>query len=326
MYYKKKIKKEGLILKHVYEGILSLKQLSTRFKISVDSIRLIINKYNLKYISPIDCKIIHELEISTPLETICKIFRVKEDKVKRMSKKYSLPLIISRQDRVTERTREIGEFIKNKPNITFVEVGEKYKIGKSRVSQIAILSGVGHRYVNNRKYWKDKCKTIFNSLNTNTDIEKIAKENDITTLELCQKFNYYYGESLTNIILKNRNANITETYKSGVSAKKILKLENDILINPRKINTANHIYSINSKNGFKRFPKIGNRSNGGVFEDRKILKDINRLRNSGKSYSEICDWLNDKNKLTVMGVPFTPANVRFKYLAYQDKKNKRLKY
>ena len=38
------------------------------------------------------------------------------------------------------------------------------------------------------------------------------------------------------------------------------------------------------------------------------------------------DWLNDKNKLTVMGVPFTPANVRFKYLAYQDKKNKRLKY
>ena len=142
-----------------------------------------------------------------------------------MSKKYSLPLIISRQDRVTERTREIGEFIKNNPNITFVEVGEKYKIGKSRVSQIAILSGVGHRYANNRKYWEGKCKIIFNSLNTNTDIEKIAKENDITTLELCQKFNYYYGESLTNIILKNRNANITETYKSGVSAKKFLNLK-----------------------------------------------------------------------------------------------------
>ena len=88
-----------------------------------------------------------------------------------------------------------------------------------------------------------------------------------------------------------------------------------------------NVYNISTKQGFKKYPKIGDRSKGGTFEDKKILRYIQDKRdNKGWTYKKIADKLNILGYRTLTGKIFDVPNVLYKYNAYKKNKYKRLEY
>jgi hypothetical protein len=121
-----------------------------------------------------------------------------------------------------------------------------------------------------------------------------------------------------------RDDKIKELYKSKV-AREVVSSEHNDLNSPERIKTAHYVYIINRETGGeKKFPKIGSRYHGGNFEDKTILKYIQKKRDKDKwTFQKIADKLNSMGKTTIMGVVFTDYLVRYKYLHYNKVKNKK---
>jgi hypothetical protein len=72
---------------------------------------------------------------------------------------------------------------------------------------------------------------------------------------------------------------------------------------------------------------IGDKSNGGIFEDRKILQYIQKKRDINKwIFIRISDKLNKLGYKTITGKEFTMCNTLAKYKAYKIKKHKRIRF
>jgi hypothetical protein len=209
------------------------------------------------------------------------------------------------------RNKEILELLHN--NESYVSIGKKYNISKQRVKQIANFFGYDRMLAN-----KEKIQNLITQINI--DVEAGLKYKDISvkyslTSHLKAKL-AYYGLPLFTQLLEQRKNLVVNEYKSKI-ARKVLESDVQGIHNPFELRNINRVYTISSKMGYKRYPKIGKRCEGGLQENLGILEIIKHKRDKEKmSFSKIANHLNESGYLTISDKTFTQANTRFKYLYY----------
>tara|TARA_R110000824_G_scaffold113599_6_gene263374 strand:- start:1098 stop:1925 length:828 start_codon:yes stop_codon:yes gene_type:complete len=193
-----------------------------------------------------------------------------------------------------------------KGELTYKEIGKKYNITKQRVSQFAKTDKVSR--------WEESREKISSLIvDVKEDIEK-----GLTYKGICEKYgdNYYLKQTvkggLHTHLRKKRDKEIVSQYKQ-TTAKSIISDISPLLDSPQRIVTTHQIYNISVKNGYKKYPKIGNRSKGSFFESDRVIKLIKELKNKNYSYRKIADSLNEKGWKSPMGKTYSSANVLSKH-------------
>ena len=213
---------------------------------------------------------------------------------------------------LSTKTTEILELLKT-TDLTFQAIADKYGVTKSRVGQISQRYGKFNRSKTNRKYWTSVLQKVLDELTPEMDIKAIASAHNLSVVEFNNRIRYYLGENLITILMEQRNEAISRHYIDGLTAKGITLKNETPFLQPNQITSQNSVYMINTKNGVRRYPKIGDRSKGGTFEDPEVMKFINRYKNKGYTFKEITDKLNACGYKTVSGLPFKWPNVSVKY-------------
>ena len=170
--------------------------------------------------------------------------------------------------RKTEQRLEIVKLLNE--GLTLADIGNKFSISKQRVYQIARDSGYNRNSKINEfheKTYTSILSDIDEGLSYNEIVIKYGKYSVI-------RYNQRNKKTLKQLMVDKRDRNIISSFILGETAKGITIKVDTILDNPNRINCIQGIYKINSKHGIKRFPTVGNRNGGGIFEDRKILQYI----------------------------------------------------
>jgi predicted DNA-binding protein YlxM (UPF0122 family) len=255
------------------------------------------------------------------IEEIRDKFSLNKSQVLYRLNKFNLGFIKSKRGKVI-RNEKILKLVKE-DELTYREIGEIFGISRQCVHGIINSSGYSRWSDRKKKY-----RTIAN--NVKRDIKL-----GVSYIEIREKYTY---SVLTNLysrgllpplytkILIDRNELITHRYKRE-RAIDIVKSDDIGVNNPNGVETQRSVYTIASNNGFKKFPKIGRRCDGGTFEDKKILRYIEKKRDKdGWSFKDIADKLTHLGYKTLTGKYFDMANVYYKYNAYKKNKYKILKH
>jgi hypothetical protein len=251
------------------------------------------------------------------------------DTIKKIANANGIQIIDKRKTskNTIERNNEIIALLKL-GNHTFGELSNKYGVSRQRIQQIAIQHGnlSIHAINHNRK------EEIVNKIMIDTSIlrydeikKKYSNFEGFSWLSLKKKFKEIYGIGLYDKLYQTRNITIVNKYSSGQIAKEVLNGSEQELKSPKQMKSERDVYRISSSFGYKKYPKVYNRAAGGMFEDKKILNLIVKLRDLKKmSFSEIAEELNNKGYKTVSGFTFSTPNVVVKYRDYKTK-NKRVR-
>ena len=213
----------------------------------------------------------------------------------------------------SQRKARILAHIKD-DKLTYTNIGKRFGISKARVQQIAKENGVGRW-----KLSRSKNAKIVDSIITDFG-------NGLSYVELKNKYgNIYYNVpfNIYSYFLEKRNAEIISQYKEK-TAKRVLSSTEQKLDDPNRINGVNSVYLISGKEGYKKYPNVGDRNKGGSSEDKTIIRYIIRKRdNDGWSFKQISDKLNKLGKKTICGFKFTIANTYSKYAYYKKNRYKK---
>lgn len=196
-----------------------------------------------------------------------------------------------------------------KKGASYKEIGLKYGITKQRIYQIAKMNNVS-RWDESRNKAKETYKNVVKELKNNIPAKEIYKKYGRRAGTIYKKIN---NETPYEKQIRVRDNDIISKFNKGLMAKEIIDLDTN------ELTSITSIYRINTKNGNKRYPTIGNRSAGGSFENKKIIKLIVKLRDNGSSFIEITNKLNDLGYKTITGRKFTTPNVTVKYHQYYKK-------
>lgn len=221
----------------------------------------------------------------------------------------------------TIREQEILEL--NASGVKSNDIAKKFGVSKQRIWQILNRNNISRNKQLKERYYEIKNRANELSLSG-------LSVNDIKA-KLKIKAVYYYAPEI-GLIHKNqrnqRNKLISDEFLNGMSAKKITKLISPKeLVTPIAVTSINGVYGINTKLNIRRYPMIGDKSYGGIFEDRKILQYIQKKRDIDKwSFTRISDKLNKLGHKTITGKEFTMSNTLAKYKAYKIKKHKKIRF
>jgi DNA-binding transcriptional ArsR family regulator len=243
---------------------------------------------------------------------------IAQSTIKEIAKRNNLPIIIRKRGGTLvanlKRDNQIVSLIKL--GLTLKEIGRRFKITSQRIYQIALR--------NNIKVQKDRreerVKLAQDIKNNNTSYKKVVgtKHKKHSSRAILNTYKKLYGNGLIDLEREHRNSVIVDKFSvEKKAANDILNLKTTDLVNPHQIKTRNHIYRITSRSNAKRFPQIGSRRSGLVFEKKKVINMIVKLRNEGLSFEKITDKMNASGLKTIQGLEFKGPNVRMKYLRYQ---------
>ena len=210
--------------------------------------------------------------------------------------------------------------------LTYRAIGKITHITPQRVMQIAKVNGLGDRWITGRVKKKNLLDEVTKDLNENLSIAEILSKRSIDRDTLFYIFEIS-GKPLSRVIRNKRNDKIVEDFLDGDTAKRIIKNPDKVFDDPNRLQDINSIYGINRVRGVKRYPQIGKRTLGGIFEDRKILRFItNKHDKLGWTFKDIAEKLNELGNKTIQGLPFEPQNTFVKYHSYKKNKFKRVKF
>lgn len=220
-----------------------------------------------------------------------------------------------RKSRIKDQKREKEILQMLKSGIKQPAIAKKFGVSKTRINQIALRNG--YRAWNIAR----KNKTMMNkemskALRNNQSIDEVLKNSKHNKKTLYSWFSQSNSKTFVKMVREKRNEKITKLYKSGKTAKEIVQLvEPKSLLNPVKINKLGTVYQVSSKNGFKKYPMIKNRSIGGCNDSKMVLNFIKHSYEVKEwSFNKIAKELNKKGLRTVTGKKFTEPNTRVKYL------------
>lgn len=201
-------------------------------------------------------------------------------------------------------------------NSSFVTIGKKYNITPQRVQQIAKdfdiqLHGKNHEEKDSivRKIKEDM------PLMSYKDIRAKYKEFEGHNWKILQKkFKKMYGETIYTLMKKERDALILQKYSSGDKAIEVINSDDLTLKSPLRFTKVRDVYRISIENGYRKYPGIGSRAGGGIFERKKVLDLIVKMREEKKmKFKDITIALNKKGLTTIQGKEFKMENVIVKY-------------
>jgi hypothetical protein len=243
--------------------------------------------------------------------------RAKEEK-KRIS------LIQKAKDKQEKRKEQIVKHVRE-GKLTLKSIGLKFGVSKQRINQICVLNNIS-RWTEIRETSKMLFEKVMIDFKMGASIDEIVEKHNIDRSQLTNLHRRYAPEEIGLIeqYRIKRDKKIISDYSNGITAKRIIEKTDKVLGDPSKVNTVDGVYRIASKNGVKRYPQIGNRSAGGSFEKKSILKMIVKMYEHKKfpaPFHEIAGTLNELGYETICGKEFTPATVRIKYHAYKAELN-----
>jgi len=260
------------------------------------------------------------------------VLGIKIDKIQRICREFNITIPKKKSANAGKEMsataylrRAVSKYIKANPDVNYIIVGNRFGTSSSYVGRIARSIGI------TKNISKEEKKKIKNTIaHINLDFELGMSYEDIKKTynfdENKEKLTYYGLGNLKDKFRTLRNDEISKQYKVK-TAMKVMVDSNIKLDSPDRIKTLSQTYGVACKDGFKKYPKIGNRNKGGTFEDRKTLRYIEKLRDKdGLTFQEIADKLTRQGKKTLTGVPFSMANALYKYNAYKKNKYKRLTY
>lgn len=172
-----------------------------------------------------------------------------------------------------------------------------------------------NRWEEGRAYYKDIVSKINLDISNGLTYQEILKKHKLTSNDLI----YLYRQGLSPIssfFRKKRNKLIVAEFAKGKTAEEIIKIKNKSLNSPQKLNNINSIYRVVTLAGAKRYPQIGSRRSGKVFENIEVLNFIRLYRDEHKyTFKKITNILNKKKQKTLTGKTFSENNVIAKYNA-----------
>jgi len=202
--------------------------------------------------------------------------------------------------------------------MTYTELGKSFGISKARVQQFAKANGVS-RWEYTRKKKQELAEKINADYKAGLSYDEIVERNDLRNVKLSSLKKYGCG-SVFHRFRKERNKNIVKEYKKDI-AKNVLKSNHPAMNNPERVVTLGSVYAISGRDGFKKYPNVGNRNAGGVFEKPEIIKFIKTKRDKHKlPFSEIAILIQTKGWLTPCGKEYSASNVYQKYNAIKKHK------
>jgi len=257
-------------------------------------------------------KIIKQIKKGKTNKEICVKYDVKPYRVSKVAKVNNLT--IQRPRRRDEfRHEDILNDLKE-GKMTYIEIGVKYNVTKQRIYQFAKEYDL-RRNINSMKAKKKDIERIENDVKLGLPYEELRKKYNLTKSRVSTLKYHGFEGNLSARYRNVRNEEIVSQYKTK-TAKSVLKMSSKVLNDPSRIRGEGSIYSIASKSGFKKYPKIGDRHKGGVFEDKKVISLIKRYRHRESwSFKQIAEKLNERGFISPMGKPYTEHNTRSKYKA-----------
>lgn len=206
----------------------------------------------------------------------------------------------------------------------YKDIAKKIKVAYTTICNISIKNGMRI----NTRYDKEEAIKIIESIHLDIkngiSYKELLTKHDLTNKKKLHTLYRFGLEPITQIYKPIRDDKIKELYKVKL-AREVVSSEDKELNNPERIVTPHYVYIINREvGGERKFPKIGSRFHGGNFEDKTILKYIQKKRDKDNwTFKQIADKLNAMGKKTVMGVNFSDYLVRYKYLHYNKVKGKK---
>ena len=255
---------------------------------------------------PIIIEMLNELEaikdiassVGLNVTTIRKVMR--EENVN--LKTYNNKVIIKKRDKLILMDIMDGLYYK--------DIGKKFGISERQVNTISIRNGLRRT-----KRRKDESLEVIPKIHEDFDNgmswTDLREKYDLTYYRMAYLREYGLRPIYTESIQKRADV-ITEEYKCKL-AKEVLNSNVPGIDNPEKIMTKGTIYTISSNNGFKKYPKIGDRYKGGLFVEKKVISIIKRLKKKKKTGLVISDYLNKKGFKSPMGNPYNQHMVAFKW-------------
>jgi predicted DNA-binding protein YlxM (UPF0122 family) len=212
---------------------------------------------------------------------------------------------------LTKRNQQIvNQILEHKKSLE--EIGKRYKITKQRVAQIGRAASIDRMQLIKARSVRALAtlKIAYNELKS---LNEVSDSLNLSKSCLSQIYVKGTGVPYQTATKTRRNTLITEKFLAGQTASAILIDDSKTLEVPSRVNNVNSVYIINRKNNVKRYPNIGDRSKGGSFLPKSILKFIATEYMKLKSCEEIAEMLNKKKMKTTLCVPFTAGNI-FSYV------------
>ena len=257
----------------------------------------------------LEAKVIDLIKAGNPMKVVMKKTKLTDYMVNKIAKKHNISITKINGNLKAERNKELIEAINNS-GLTYREIGEKYNVSKARVQELAKKNGIS-RWKVSRERNKQLAVSIERDFKAGLTYEEMKEKYDLGKID----FKSLKIEPLATRYRKERDSKIVAEYKKK-TAKSVLKSNDPAMDNPDRLTAINSVYGVTRKMGFKKYPNVGNRNAGGVFETPKTIKLIKKLREKNElSFNEIAAVLNSKGLKSPMGKEYTGHNLRFKYKA-----------
>lgn len=301
---------EAEVIEKIKQGI-SLEEVVSSMGLTYYIINKIAKKHEIKIgkLEKIEDDVIDKINQGVMLDELVTIFNTTTYILRKIAKKHKLKIGRLSKNYKTKRNNEMLKLIH--AGETFLSIAKKFKVTKSRVGQLAKDHGI-NRWEINRTTSEQQIQDIQTDIDNGMEYDELKEKHNLTHKTI-ERLRYRGLKPVATTYRENRNATIVDEYKI-MTAKKVLQSDTKTLDSPQRIQGLNTIYTISTAAGFKRYPNIGKRCVKGSHETKEVLELILTRRNVDKlSFRQIAEELNEKNMLTIGGLPFTTHNVRSKY-------------
>lgn len=265
-------------------------------------------------------EILKDIKDGMTKKEISEKYSIKLYKIGQIAKENNL--IIKRPKRSDKSRHEKIIKLLKEGNLSYEMIGAKFGVSKQRIYQFAREYDL-RRNINGKVKKENLIHEIECEIKKGISYHELKDKFELNWSKLACLKRYGFDGNLSTRYRRIRNEEIISQFKVK-TAREVLESNDRKIGDPNRVNTKDSIYRIATSNGFKKYPKIGDRCYGGIFEDKKILEFITDKRdNEAWTYKQISDALNEIGYLTITGKEFTPPNVRLKYKSFKKIKSKR---
>lgn len=208
---------------------------------------------------------------------------------------------MTKQVTISKKARDKSIAALSKTGMDYDKIGGLFSLHKNTVGKICSKQGAGKNEKLSKKEIIDTIANINKDIETGVSYQDICDKYDLTPARRAKFANYGLEP-----VYSRCSDRLTDSIKSEY-------IDKGQTMTEISTNTA---YIRMGKNKTKKYPKIGNRSAGGVFLPKTTIETIVRLREKKEySFSKIAKELNAMNIKTVTDIDWTQHNVYFKYHA-----------
>ena len=209
-----------------------------------------------------------------------------------------------------EMEKAVLEEVK-KNNNTYNEIGLMFGVSKNVIIRIAHNNSV-RRYEKDPEKYKKMVKDILTDIENGIPMDELKRKYNLNDKRVYNNATSYGLPPLARTYREIRDKEITRQYKTKI-ARIVLKSDAPEMDSPERLQNVAGIYRSSSRNGFKKYPKIGDRHKGGLFVEPEVIKIIKREKKKKKTNVQIAELLNKKGFISPMGNPYNQYMVNFKW-------------